>query len=212
MMIQQARNGGVPSQPPRNNPKGDPPTRPAQTRPVQPPPPRKSARAAVALLLAVLALAGCDPEQGGGPKHEKPPAPTAGAGAQKHEKSPAPTAGEGDKKHEAPPMTEPGEIDLHVEWISENDRPPACQWSLNKHGQHDLCPGVGKAIRESGHIDYIGIYEYTVPALGHPGDVIELFAHGNFGSKSIECSIGWKSQLFELPSDGKQCGGGLTLP
>jgi hypothetical protein len=205
-----ARNDGKPSQPPKNNPKGDPPTRPARQHPPKTPPPPKTG-ALVAALLAVLAcltLAGCDPEGASptGPKHEKPPAATAGAGERKHEKPP--TAGP-EAKHE----TDPGEIDLHVEWISENAKSPACEWSLNKPGVHEQCSGVGPGVQEPGEVDYIGLWEYTVLELGHSGDTVELYAEGNIGAKSIRCYVAWKNRYHELPYDDskRRCGGSYKL-
>jgi hypothetical protein len=154
-------------------------------------------RKLIALLFVALVatLGACDPNAPSSP----PPAPK--------EHKPAPTPA-GTQAHQHPHAA--GEADLHVEWTSENSHEPACQWSYNKPGVHQPCDGVPKAVQESGVQDYIGFWEYTIPDAAQ-GGTVELYAQGWPGTKSIECSVFWKTKYYPLPSNGTRCGGSLVL-
>lgn len=162
---------------------------------------------ALALLLAcTLALAACEPEGGGGGTAPAKPKPPAG-GAQQPQpgaQQPAPVQGDPNAHNK-----QPGELDLHVEWTSENNKTPACEWSLNAPGLGHPCEGLQKGVQEPGVLDYIGFWEYSMTA--QAGDVVFLSAQGNRGNKSIECAYFWKGAYHPFPSSGNRCGGTATL-
>lgn len=162
-------------------------------------------RALVAVLAALALLLGaCEPE-GGQPSTERRPGapqahtPPAGGGQQ-----PAPVQGDPGAHN-----TDPGELDLHVEWISQNRKTPACEWSLNAPGRGHVCENMQPGVQEPGVVDYIGLWEYETMAKA--GDVVWISAQGNIGNKSITCAYHWKGVYHELPSSGNRCGGTATL-
>jgi len=161
----------------------------------------RRALAVAATVVLALSLAGC-PEDAGTPQkaptagaHQQPPQPPAGA------QQPAPVADPGEHNKQ------PGELDLHVEWVSENNRLPACEWSLNAPGRGHPCENMQKAQQVDRY--YYGLWEYETTAKA--GDVGFLSAQASIGGETIRCSYFWKGRLHALPDNGKRCGGTFTL-
>jgi hypothetical protein len=158
---------------------------------------------ALLMIVPVLALGACDPEQGHSthPKKnagqaQKPPPVDNGAA------QPAPVQGDPSAHN-----TQPGEVDVHVSWTSENKHTPSCEWSKNAPGGGHPCENMTDAHQEGKN--YIGLWEYETT--GAAGDVFFLAAQGTGAMKSMECSIAWKGHYHEIAGDGKRCSGTYKL-
>ncbi len=165
---------------------------------------RKRAAAVAALLVALLVLTGCEPEQPSksdtkpraGAGQAKPPKADPGKGAE-----PAPVQGDPSAHN-----TEEGEVDIHVSWTNPKTAvTPLCEWS--KNGTSQPCAGMHEAVKEGKN--YIGLWEYTTR--GKSGDTFTVNAEGLSGTDP-DCSIAFRGVYHEGTTRGPRCGAVFTIP
>lgn len=159
-----------------------------------------------ALAVALALLAGCDPNAEGGapPTRPNPPAgggqhnPGGGTGTQ-----PAPV-----QRDPSAHNTQAGEVDLHVEWSSENNNTPVCEWS--KNGVSQPCANMARGEHPNpDSLDYIGFWEHG--EMGQVGDVFTVNAQGTGAVKTIDCSIAFKGRYHPGVTNGRRCGATFTV-